>query len=111
MRKLSIVGTISGPYCGALDGALARLLSKTDFGNIVELLEAKGVFNKGEKVCVEDHEFHPLKEGNTNAKRRAPAIPLIEDSDTIEALRAKYINEWARARLTELEPSEIRKAS
>jgi hypothetical protein len=96
VRKLSIVGTISGPYCGALDGTLARLLSRTEFGNIVELLEAKGVFNKGAKVCVEDQEFHPLGEESKNPKRRPVAIPLIEDSETIDALRAKYIDDWAR---------------
>ena len=114
MRKLFMIGTISGPYCGALDGVLARLLSRTEFGNIVELLEAKGIFDKGAKVCVEDQEFHPLEEKGQNAKRRPSAIPLIEDSETIEALRAKYIQEWARASFidsTEGDQIRERKAS
>jgi hypothetical protein len=101
VRKLSIVGTIRGPYCGALDGTLARLLSRTEFGNIVELLEAKGVFNKGAKVCVEDQEFHPLGEDSTTPKRHASIIPLIEDSETIDALRVMYIQEWGRATLVD----------
>jgi len=95
VKKLPVVGTISGPYCGALDGTLARLLSKTEFGNIVELLESKGVFNKGAKVCVEDREFHPLGAYSKNPERRNFELPLIEDSDAIDALRTKYLQEWS----------------
>lgn len=95
MKKLPVVGTISGPYCGALDGTLARLLSRTEFGNIVEILESKGVFNKGAKVCVEDQEFHPLGAYSKNPKSRNFELPLIEDSDAIDALRTKYIQEWS----------------
>jgi hypothetical protein len=95
VKELSVIGTISGPYCGALDDTLARLLSRTEFGNIVELLESKGVFDTGAKVCVEDNEFHPLGPYNKNPQRRNFAFPLIEDSDAIDALRARYIQEWS----------------
>jgi len=95
VKRLPVVGTISGPSCGALDGTLARLLSKTEFGNIVELLESKGVFNKGAKVCVEDREFHPLGAYSKNPERRNFEFPLIEDSDAIDALRTQYIQEWS----------------
>jgi len=95
VKELFVIGTVSGPYCGALDGTLARLLSRTEFGNIIELLESQGVFDTGAKVCVEDHEFHPLGPYNTHPQRRTLAFPLIEDSDAIDALRARYIQEWS----------------
>jgi len=95
VKRPPVVGTISGPYCGALDGTLARLLSKTEFGNIVGLLESKGVFNKGAKVCVEDREFHPLGAYSKTPEYRDLEFSLIEDSDAIDALRTKYIQEWS----------------
>jgi hypothetical protein len=95
VKRPPIVGTISGPYCGALDGILARLLTKTEFGNIVELLESNGVFDKGAKVCVEEREFHPLGAYSKNPKSRNFDLPLIEDSDAIDALRMKLIHEWS----------------
>jgi hypothetical protein len=92
-----ILGTIKDMLRGALDGILARIVSRTDFGYIVELLASKGAFRKGDKVYVDDGDFYPLKGLSKATGHRGAIFSLIEESDVIDALREKFIQQWSIA--------------
>jgi hypothetical protein len=57
LRTQPPVGTITGGFRGALDGIPARLVRRTTFGYTVELLEATGDFDEGDRVNVRVTEF------------------------------------------------------
>ena len=57
MRKKSLVGTITGVFDGALDNISARLISMRKLGYMVELLESKHPFHKGDRVHLSPAEF------------------------------------------------------
>ena len=97
VREQPIIGTVKGVFRGALDGIPARVMSRTEFGYIVELLASKGTFIKGDKVCVDDGDFYPLKNSIKDAGHRGFIFSLIEESDVIDTLRKKFIQEWATA--------------
>jgi hypothetical protein len=54
-----VIGTIKGALRGALDGIPARVMRRTEFGYIVELLVSKGVFMKEDKVYEKTKTFIP----------------------------------------------------
>ena len=97
LREQPVVGTIKGAFRGALDGTPARVMSRTESGYIVELLVSKGTFIKGDKVYVDDEDFHPLKASSKDTGHRGFILSLIEESDVIDALREKFIQEWTTA--------------
>ena len=97
LREQPVVGTIKAALRGALDGTPARVMSRTEFGYIVELLASKGAFVKGDKVYVDDEDFYPLKASIEDTGHRGFILSLIEESDVIDALREKFIQEWATA--------------
>ena len=58
MRKTKpIIGTIVGVFSGALDGVQARLIRRTKFGYMVELLESRDAFHQGDHVELSLAEF------------------------------------------------------
>ena len=57
MAKQQIIGTITGVCDGALDGLTARLVSRRQYGYMVELLESTRSFHKGDLVYVSVAEF------------------------------------------------------
>ena len=64
LRKKPLVGTITGVFGGALDGARAQLLRRTQLGYTVRLLESKGTFKHGDTLLLSPAEF-------TIAKKKA----------------------------------------
>ena len=97
LREQPVLGTIKGVLRGALDGIPARVVSRTEFGYIVELLASKGAFRKGDKVYVDDGDFYPLQVFIKAMEPRGAIFSLIEESAIIDALREKFIQEWAIA--------------
>jgi len=57
VTKTHIVGTITGVFDATLDGISARLLRRTRVGYMVELLESKHPFEKGDIVHLSPAEF------------------------------------------------------
>ena len=92
-----VIGMIKGAYRGALDGTPARVRSTTQSGYIVELLKSNGVFMKGDQVYVGDEDFSPLRASLQDAGYRGVVFPLIEESDVIDTLRTKFLQEWSTA--------------
>ena len=97
LREQPVVGTIKAALRGALDGTPARVMSRTEFGYIVELLASKGAFVKGDKVYVDDGDFYHSGASIKEARHRGVIFSLIEESDVIDGLRKKFIREWSTA--------------
>jgi hypothetical protein len=51
------MGSIVGIFAGALDSVYAQLLRKIPLGDMVELLESKREFHKGDRVPLSVREF------------------------------------------------------
>jgi hypothetical protein len=56
-EKKPVVGTIVGVFDGTLDSIQARLITRTRLGYLVELLETKDAFRRGDRVHVSVAEF------------------------------------------------------
>ena len=97
LREQPVVGTIKGALHGALDGIPARVMSRTEFGYIVELLASRGAFIKGDKAYVDDGDFYPLKAFIKDAEHRGLIFSLIEESEVFDSLREKFIQQWSTA--------------
>ena len=97
MSEQRVIGTIKGVYRGALESIPARVMIPTESGYIVELLESNGVFMKGDQVYVDDVDFSPLRASLQDAGYRGVVFPLIEESDVIDTLRTKFLQEWSTA--------------
>ena len=95
MREQPIVGTITNALRGALDGTLANCISRTEFGYIVELLASKGAFIKGDKVYVDDGDFCHFGASIKDAGHRGSMFSFIEASESIDALRKTFLQEWS----------------
>ncbi len=57
MANTLIVGTIAMVFDGALDGMAARLISRGRLGYLVELLESRPPFQKGDRLHLSPAEF------------------------------------------------------
>jgi len=62
MAKQLIVGTIAVVFDGALDGMTARLISRRRLRYLVELLESRQTFRKGDRLHLSPAEFLLPKE-------------------------------------------------
>ncbi len=71
MAKKLIVGTIAAVFDGALDGMTARLISRGRLGYLVELLESRQTFRKGDRIHLSPAEFLLPKEHAGNVPLRA----------------------------------------
>jgi hypothetical protein len=61
-EKQPVVGTIVGVFDSTLDSIQARLITRTRLGYLVELLETKDAFRRGDRVHVSVAEFHIHKD-------------------------------------------------
>jgi hypothetical protein len=82
-EKKPLVGTVVGVFDGAIDGIQAQLITRTRLGYMVELLETKDTFRKGDRVHVSVAEFH-LHQGDTHelCQRSPGTLRNIEPSST-----------------------------
>ena len=96
-QVIGVIGMIQGAFRGALDGTPARVMHTTQSGYIVELLKSHGVFMKGDQVYVGNEDFSSLRASRQDAGSRGVVFPLIEEPAIIDALRKKFLREWATA--------------
>jgi|SRR5215468_3175576 len=97
LSEQRVIGTIKGVLRGALDGTPVRVVSRTEFGYVVELLVSKGIFIEGDKLYIDDENFYPLKTSIEEAGYRGVVFSLIEEPDIIDALRKRFLQEWSTA--------------
>jgi hypothetical protein len=96
-RIVGVIEMIQGAFRGALDGTPARVMQTTDSGYIVELLKANRMFMKGDQVYIGNQDFSPLRASRQATGFRGVGFTLIEEPAVLDALRQKFLREWAIA--------------